>query len=252
MGFEELTAFAVTKSWGLRRNVAADELTDRKHQERQASVGRHVGYLLHQVRSPIVTIGLLARSLLRRAKLRDADREKVDQIIAHVAKVERMLNASLDYLRPPRAGAERVSVVNLVGWVRSQIEPQAKEAQVAVEVSLAEDLPVLLGHRQLLREAFLNVALNAVEAAAETTGTVTLRARVTAKSVVLEVVDTGKGMSDETIAEAFEPFVTHKENGTGLGLPLARKIVGCHGGRIAIHSQERGTQVALYLPKETR
>lgn len=222
---------------------------DRRHQERLASVGRHVGYLLHQVRSPIVTIGLLARSLRKRAKLTDGERQKVDQIIEQAAKVESMLQDCLDYLRPSAEGAERINVQNLVEWVNAAIQPQAEKANAGVGIDIAKSLPALVGHRQLLREALLNVAHNAVEAAEETTGVVTLSARATEKSVLLAVSDTGNGMAPEVARQALEPFVTTKKKGTGLGLALARKIVEAHHGRITIDSAPgKGTTVTIRLP----
>ena len=225
---------------------------DRRQLERQASVGRYVGYLFHQVRSPVVTIGLLARSVRRQAKLTGAEREKIDQIIEHVSKIETMLTGCLDYLRPAREGAERVNVANLVRWVGEAMKPQAEEAKVTLEADLADGLPVLLGHRRLLREALLNVVHNAVEAAAASGGTVTLRARASGRYLILAVTDTGNGMPPELVQEAFEPFVTTKKRGTGLGLPLTRKVVEDHGGRVSIESAPgEGTRVTVRLPLTT-
>jgi len=222
---------------------------ERRHKEHLASVGRRVGYLFHQVRSPVVTMGLLARSLRRRETLSDAGRKQADQIVEHGCQIESMLNACLDYLRPTRDGGERVNVANLVDWVHEQVAPQADEAKVALEVDLAGDLPVLFGHRRLLREALLNVVHNAVEAAAEDGSAVTVHARSTGKHLVLEVSDDGGGMPPDVAAEACEPFMTTKPRGTGLGLALTRKVVEGHGGRVDIHSTSgEGTSVKLFLP----
>jgi len=88
-----------------------------------------------------------------------------------------------------------------------------------------------------------------VEAAAQTQGTVTLKARATAKHVIVEVADTGNGMPPKLIREAFEPFVTTKERGTGLGLPLAKRIIESHRGRVRVRSvPKHGTCVTVWLP----
>ncbi|MFW6163326.1 MAG: sensor histidine kinase [Planctomycetota bacterium] len=229
------------------------EADEAREQDRLASIGRHVGYLLHQVRSPVVTMGLLARSVRRRAELEDAQREKIDQIIDQASKVEEMLNHCLDYLRPTQAGAERVNVPNLVEWVSDELGPEADQAQVTLELDLCEGLPVIFGHRRMLREALLNVVRNAVEAASDSEGHVTVKARAEGDQLILEVEDDGGGVPREVVEEAFEPFVTTKDSGTGLGLALARKVVEGHRGAIDIESEEaQGTRVRMQLPIEGR
>jgi signal transduction histidine kinase len=224
-----------------------------RDQQHLASIGRHVGYLLHQVRSPVVTIGLLARSLRRRAQLDESEREKVEKIIDQASKVEEMLGDCLNYLRPTQAGAERVNVPNLIEWVSDAVRPDAEQAEVTLEVDLCRGLPVLFGHRRMLREALLNVVRNAVEAASGHEGRVTVTARAEGGHLVLEVEDDGDGIPPEVAEEAFEPFVTTKDRGTGLGLALARKVVESHDGAIDIETgKKQGTRVRMELPIEGR
>jgi len=221
----------------------------RRQQERLARVGEKIAYLLHQVRSPVVTIGLLARSLQKSAKLNEKERHRLDQIVEQATVMESMLQDTLGYLEPSRPGHARVNTANLIQWVITAVLPQAAKANVSVMPDAAKGVPAISGHRRLLRQALLNVVKNGIEACGKRHGAVVISARATEKSVVIEVIDTGEGMPPEAVEEAFAPFHSTKERGTGLGLPLTRKVVGDHSGRISINSEPgAGTKVAIRLP----
>ena len=228
------------------------EKDNRREHERLAQIGKNVGYLLHQARSPAITIGLLARSLRKRRRLSaDAQRE-VDQIIDQAHILETMLRDCMAYLRPSHKGRERGKLGNLVERVATVIKVESEQTVVPLTVEVAKDIPTILGHRRLLGQALLNVARNALQAAAKEKGTVMLTGRTTAKTVVLQVTDTGRGMPADEVQRVFEPFYSGKKGGTGLGLPFTRKIVEDHGGQVFIKSSVgEGTQVTIRLPVGT-
>lgn len=223
-----------------------NEAQSRAELRRHAQIGKNVGYLLHQARSPAVTIGLLARSLRKKGCLSEDARREAGQIIDQAMILETMLRDCMDYLRPSGRGRERINVGNLLERVATAIKAESEQAGVPVTVEVAKHIPAMLGHRRMLGQALLNVARNALEAAADDEGTVTLAAHTTRKSVILRVADTGKGMSPESVQRALEPFYSGKKGGTGLGLPFTANIVKEHGGHISIKSaQGEGTQVTI-------
>ena len=110
------------------------------------------------------------------------------------------------------------------------------------------DLPAILLHSDSLQAALMNLVKNALESM-ESDGQLLARTYTTQKSVALDLIDTGRGVDDNTVMHMFEPFYSTKEEGSGLGLPTARKIIEAHGGRISVQSEVgRGTKFTLEFP----
>jgi signal transduction histidine kinase len=106
--------------------------------------------------------------------------------------------------------------------------------------------------RETFRSALLNLLINAVQAM-DAGGQLVIRTRPSGLGVAIELIDTGQGMSEETMAKVFRAFYTTKQGGSGLGLPTSRKIVEAHGGTIDIESAPgRGTKVTIWLPAPPR
>jgi signal transduction histidine kinase len=105
------------------------------------------------------------------------------------------------------------------------------------------------GDRPLLEQAFLNLVLNAMEAMKEG-GELRMEVRASREEVVLAVADSGSGMEKEVAARLFEPFLTRRPGGTGLGMALVRRTVEAHGGSVRLQSKPgKGTRVEIRLPK---
>ena len=110
--------------------------------------------------------------------------------------------------------------------------------------------PVVMDSTQM-KQVFVNLMKNAVESMLYG-GTLTLETTAEDEYVIVNVIDTGKGMSAETIQRVFEPFFTTKADGTGIGLAVSKKIVDEHGGSLIVKSSgQRGTTFSVYLPIKT-
>jgi len=118
--------------------------------------GRNVGHLLHQLRPPLATIGLLADSIRERSELDEQARSDLGQIIEHVSKLESALEGCLGYMRPTSKANERVDVAGLIRWLASAIIAQAEQVNVPIVADVPSDLPDIPGHRRLLQQAMLN------------------------------------------------------------------------------------------------
>ena len=135
------------------------------------------------------------------------------------------------------------------------VHPQADAESIKISLDIASQLPVVIGSGRMLQQVFINLLTNAVKFT-PAGGTVSVRAAPAAtRAVVVEITDTGIGMSEDDIALALTAFgqvdsdMARKYEGTGLGLPLAKAIVELHGGTLAIKSHPgRGTTVVVTLP----
>jgi len=137
-------------------------------------------------------------------------------------------------------------VTNVVNMAFGQFQAHQN---VGIEVQ-TQDVPMIYGSPTALRTALMNIVINARQALPDTGGQVTVTTGVEDEQVFIRVHDTGHGISPENLPHLTEPFFTTKgENGSGLGLSVARKVIACHEGRIEFHSADNaGTTVALWLP----
>jgi two-component system sensor histidine kinase FlrB len=127
-----------------------------------------------------------------------------------------------------------------------------ESAGARVEVDTGQVPLVVLGDAAALEQLFLNLLLNAAQAFDAPNGVVRVRAVADAKHARIEVQDSGRGMSSETLAAAFEPFVTTRAQGSGLGLAIARRIAAAHGGTLSLESAPgTGTTAAVSIPRAT-
>jgi signal transduction histidine kinase len=120
--------------------------------------------------------------------------------------------------------------------------------EVELRPHLDSDLPVVMLDKSLMRQALVNLCRNAIEAMPEG-GSIDLLTRTRGEDVVLEIIDTGKGMDEKTRAQMFQAFFSTRSGGSGLGLPTVRRIVEAHHGRISCESEVgKGTRFTITLP----
>jgi two-component system sensor histidine kinase HydH len=125
--------------------------------------------------------------------------------------------------------------------------PTARQANIDIKPYLPADLPPVYLDAELFKHALLNLMLNA-EQAMTGGGELTLQGSHQAGSVILDLIDTGKGMSPEVLGNVFRPFFSTRPGGSGLGLPTVRRIIEAHGGTIRVQSEvDRGTKFTLQL-----
>ncbi|WP_238540081.1 two-component system sensor histidine kinase NtrB [Corallococcus macrosporus] len=167
-------------------------------------------------------------------------------------RLNRIVADLLTFARPP---APHPYAVPLSPLVEDAVRGALAEApgQVRVEMDLAEDVPSVTVDERMMRQAFLNLAINAVQAMPQ--GGM-LRASVRRATgtpeVEVQFADSGPGISPDVRARIFEPFFTTKAKGTGLGLAVVKRIIESHQGRVALESQPgQGTTFRLYLPLDT-
>ncbi len=177
---------------------------------------------------------------------------KIDLVRQECDRLQKLLSDFLDFARQESLNLEPGSLNTEIEQLLDFFAPQAEERGVEIVRYLDPELPTVRLDRETFRAALLNLIINAVQSM-ETGGQLVVRTRSSGLGVVLELIDTGLGMDEETLAKAFRAFYTTKQGGSGLGLPTARKIVEAHAGTIDIESAAgRGTKVSIWLPAPPR
>jgi len=218
--------------------------------ERLASIGELAAGVAHEIRNPLAAVVNATALLEREATLAPDERAAT---IAAVRKEARRLNGILsDFLRfagpgePKRVDGHLGDVVAHVTALLG--EQRAAAPGLALEMRVEPDVPRFAFDPDQLTQVLWNVSLNAIEAM-KGQGRLGIHARAEREGAVIEVADTGPGIPPDELRRIFEPFYSKRTGGTGLGLPIARRIVVAHGGRIDVESVVgEGTRVLIRLP----
>jgi signal transduction histidine kinase len=220
-----------------------------------AALGELSATMAHEVRNPLGAIANCV-SALRHQPDRKPDSQQeplLDIIVEEVQRLDLLVRGLLDFARPvkPRPLPEPLEPL-VDGALSTVMRAHASGASVTVRREVAPDLPPALVDVQLLHVALSNLFTNAVQAMPEG-GCLHVRIgqeeRAGASRLRLSISDTGRGMSPEVMERIFEPFFTTRASGTGLGLPIVRRIVEGHYGEVQVRSAEgQGTTFTLLLP----
>lgn len=219
-----------------------------------ATLAQLAGGLAHELKNPLSTLSLQL-ALLREqwqddpgAKARRAVRI-LDGLLQQVESLNEILGDFLRFARTDRIELEPASLNQVVQQVAAFAGPEAAACNIGIRSYLDLDLPLLPLDVGRVRQAVLNLLINARQALEHKGGHVSLITRRDGNEAVMEVVDDGPGMALETLQRAFEPYFSTKKSGSGLGLPTVRRILEAHGGRVEVESAPgHGTRVRLRFP----
>jgi two-component system, LuxR family, sensor kinase FixL len=222
--------------------------SDRLHAERLATLGATAAMLAHEVGNPLnglsLNLSLLERRLSRSGATQD---ETVSNLLSTVntdiERLRRLLDEVRSYSRHLRLELSRTRLTHVVEDV---LRLQVLGGHIQVERSFGTKLPEIVADADKLKQVFLNLFKNAVEAMPGG-GVLTIRGESREQDVVVQVIDTGSGIAEGV--DPFQPFRTTKRGGTGLGLSIVKEIVTAHGGTLTYSSLAgRGTTFSLTLP----
>jgi signal transduction histidine kinase/HAMP domain-containing protein len=174
----------------------------------------------------------------------------VSVISAEIKRLDEVVQGFLKFSRPEELSLEPVDLTSLVNEVAEVVDPQARDANVQVIVDCPASLPVISGDRPMLRQALLNLALNACQAMPNG-GTLRFRGRPASdRRVSLAVEDTGVGIPPEHLSRIFDLYFTTRDQGSGIGLSMVYRTVQLHDGSIEVQSTPgHGTVFTLLLPQ---
>lgn len=234
-----------------------EQLEERERlRDRLATLGEMAAAIAHEVKNPLAGIEVMA-GLLKRTLAGHADAQTtLNDIIKECKLANSIVVEVLEFVRPIRLEVEEhVALPDVLHDAITMASSTTPPGRTTIEVDVPRDLPDVPGDPNQLRQLFTNLLTNAFEAL-EGTGAVSIRARRTVSvdegeqdQVIVEVRDTGPGISEETAERVFSPFFTTKPQGTGLGLAIVRKVVDAHDGHIDLTTPpEGGTCFRVSLP----
>jgi signal transduction histidine kinase/HAMP domain-containing protein len=174
----------------------------------------------------------------------------VTVIGAEIRRLDEVVQGFLKFSRPEELSLEPVDLAALVAEVAEVVEPQAKDVGVQMVVECPSNLPRVSADRTLMRQALLNLALNAVQAMPHGGSLRFLGKPASDRRVALDVEDTGVGISPEHLSRIFDLYFTTREGGSGIGLSMVFRTVQLHDGHIEVQSRPgRGTTFTILLPQ---
>jgi two-component system sensor histidine kinase HydH len=224
--------------------------------EQLAAAGQLAAGMAHELRNPLTSMKLLVQTGQQRAETGAGLSARDLSILAEeIERLERVVTTILDYARPPQAKVSEIDLIPVVEKCAELMADRYRRRAVKLEVELPSAPKMVRGDASQLRQVLLNVLLNALDASlANQTVTVRLAAdtqspRGQKNDAVIEVLDQGPGLPADPDVDIFEPFVSTKDTGLGLGLSISRQIAEAHGGTLtAANRTEGGAVVRLQLP----
>ena len=169
-------------------------------------------------------------------------------ILEEIERIDTIVKGLMDFARPTTLNLEQQPLAPVLQDVLALMEANLTHHQIQLIFEPAPDLPHFQFDSDKIKQTFMNVVLNAMEAMPQG-GTLTVTAFKQKNRMCIKVTDTGIGISEEDIVHLFEPFFSRKDKGTGLGLANVKRILEEHGGTVEIESMlNEGTTVSMWLP----
>ena len=242
----EQLAIAISNCQLQASRLAAER---RAHQnEKLSTLGLIASSIAHEVKNPLASIKTIATVMAEDLEPGNVHSKDVDLIICEVDRLNTTVNKLLRFARPTDEAKTDSSISTVINDILHIMGYLATKNGVSINSDIATDLPLIAADENTLREIFFNLIVNAVEAAGAQ-GQVAVTATANNDEITVVVRDSGAGISPEMQEQLFQPFVSDKPSGTGLGLYLVARHANDLGGTIECRSKpEQGTQFIVKLP----
>ena len=239
--------------------MTSELLTQRERlvqSERVAAWRELARRLAHELKNPLFPLQLTVENLVR-ARLQNPEqfdevfRESSRTLLAEISNLKTIIGRFSEFSKMPHPQLQAVQVNELLRGVAQLFQAQLQapgRVPIACKLELDGSLEPIAADPELLHRALSNLVLNAMDAMPQG-GALTLRTRRDDGKVMIEIADTGSGLTPEECERIFTPYYTSKQHGTGLGLAIVQSVVSDHGGRISVRSEPgRGTTFVIELP----
>lgn len=233
-----------------RIETVVQELQQREREvlraEQLAAVGQLAAGVAHEVRNPLTSIKLLVQLALEDKTGLPGD--DLGVIESEVRKMEHSLQTFLDFARPPKPERRRLNLHDVINGVLNLTRGRAEKQKVAVKVAAPTEAILLTADSGQIQQVLVNLVLNGFDAM-PMGGELNLQVRQAGGWIEIDVSDTGHGVPEELMPRLFQPFVSGKDTGLGLGLAISRRIAEDHGGTILVANRPgAGATFTLRLP----
>jgi two-component system nitrogen regulation sensor histidine kinase NtrY len=214
--------------------------------------------LAHELKNPLFPLQLTVENLVRARQQNpeqfdEVFRESSRTLLAEIANLKAIIGRFSEFSKMPQPQLQQVQVNEVIRGtlqlVQAQLEAPGR-AKITCDLQLDPHIESVAADPELLHRAISNLVLNAMDAMPQG-GTLTLRTRSEDSRVLIEIADSGSGLTPEECERIFTPYYTSKQHGTGLGLAIVQSVVSDHGGRVRVQSElGRGTTFVIELPKK--
>jgi signal transduction histidine kinase len=221
--------------------------------DRLASLGTLTAGLAHEIRNPLVAIKTLTQLLPERLDDEEFRTQFLQIASGEVDRISSLVTELLDFARPSDPKLELEDINTILDGMILLVSTETKKKQINIIKNYTSDLPPIQIDREQIKQVFLNVLLNAIEATSEN-GKIMVKTRPFTKPggepyAQIEFTDTGCGIPEEYLEDIFNPFFTTKSTGSGLGLSISNQIIQDHRGYIDVESQlDKGSSFFINLP----
>ena len=237
------------------KNITEQKLLDRhlSQMEKLSAIGELAAGLAHEIKNPLAGIKGAIEIIRDSLAPEHAHSQILGEVLSEVSRIDRSVVNLLSYSKPRKPDFHKVDLVNLIENVISFLKKVADSKNICLHVAIPSEVPHLTGDENELKQLFMNLILNSLEAIQEQ-GNVWVKVKPPLDSRVnIEVADDGPGIPTEQLGKIFQPFFTSKKNGTGLGLATCKRIVANHDGLIRVQSKPgEGTRFTIDLPLNSR
>jgi two-component system NtrC family sensor kinase len=220
--------------------------------EKLIALGQVSAGMAHEIRTPLTSIKLFIQALRTTFSSDIEALEDFSIIKGEINRMEEIINRFLDFARPAEPEFEILDINQVLSDAISIMRTRMKDKKITIETKYGDNLPSLNGDEKQLKQVFLNMFLNSIEAMPDG-GQITIITNMIIvehkKLLKITIEDTGCGIESESIKYIFDPFFTTKELGTGMGLAIAFTVIEQHAGLIEAESEySKGAKFMIYLP----
>lgn len=228
-------------------------LIDRERQQRRqsekdrylAGIGQMATTIVHDLKNPLITILAFSKRIQEGKGNLD---KAVHAIWDSAQNMQKIVESTLDFARPIQLDIKEEDLTGIINKVFNSCKIKAEVSGVTLSLKVSADPLKIAIDSHNMERALMNLVSNSIEASSAGQN-VLISAEKVKKDFVIRVIDEGVGMDKEVLENVFVPFYTKKKKGTGLGMPIVKKIVEGHSGEIAILSRAgQGTEVIIKLP----
>ena len=216
--------------------------------DRLAALGEIAAGVAHEIRNPMTSIKGFVQLIETGLEEGDSRRNYTNIIVKEVDRLNKMVGELLYYARPCDSLTLAIDINQILADTLLLVNLNATQHHVEIEMSYGDNLPQVVVDQEQIKQVFLNLLINAIQAVEEG-GHIRVESMVVEGGVAVMVEDDGKGIEPGHIDRLFDPFFTTRDNGTGLGLAVVQKIVDLHHGVLEVESSEgEGTRFRVVLP----
>ncbi len=225
-----------------RQNVIQKELR---------TFSRFLDIMSHEIKNPLHALGInldVLKTKINKQQSKETTLKHVDILENETEHLQEVIQGFLSYVRPGKPQREKIQINEIIKEACRTVAAQAENSKIRIESRLSRGLRPVNVDRGQFQQALSNIIINAIYATSQG-GKINIRTYTKKKKILVAVKDTGAGISRENLKKIFDLYYTTKKNGSGLGLPVTKRIIEVNGGQVLLDSKlDKGTQVTLSFP----